>query len=571
MSFNLEIGLILLEELLLIALPGVAAAMFAASRGMRSQPLLLGVALVATGAAAMIVFWGFYLTPEVGKTLTFLIEIGSAAGAVAVWFGGKGREAMRELAVPLGLWILASFFVVYLGFLHGSTPEPIDFASHRFNSGLPTDNILPADFASWFYVHGHHGPPPPFGDWLSSDRPPLQIGYVLAVRPFGWDGSLLHYELMGVALQMLWVPGLWALLRATGLDRRARALAMVAVMVSDIAIIHGFYVWPKLIGAGFTLAAAAMIFAPQWKQWARQPWTGALFAALVALAMLCHGSSIFLVVPVVVFAFIRALPTWRWIGYAVLAAIVFYAPWQAYQHWGDPPGNRLVKWQIGGSEAIDNRGILQTIVDEYRREGLGGDLGNKWQNIQAIVGVGEIRAALNGSDTPEAAGGVRRLVEHIRFVRFFGLLPLIGFLLLGPLAMAFRAAIDRGGTRGPERRFAITGGILTVVACLFWALLMFGNSAAEAVVHQGALAVPVLAFAVCVAAAYAANRWFALGLVAFNAVFVLCLYVPVLKPPEGSAYSAVAILVAALALAGFCWAAWVSPGTTGDGEYTPAP
>ncbi len=91
MSFNLEIGLILLEELLLIALPGVAAAMFAASRGMRSQPLLLGVALVATGAAAMIVFWGFYLTPEVGKTLTFLIEIGSAAGAVAVWFGGKGR------------------------------------------------------------------------------------------------------------------------------------------------------------------------------------------------------------------------------------------------------------------------------------------------------------------------------------------------------------------------------------------------------------------------------------------------------------------------------------------------
>jgi hypothetical protein len=36
-DFNLEIGLILLEELALIALPGVAVAMLAAARGIRSQ------------------------------------------------------------------------------------------------------------------------------------------------------------------------------------------------------------------------------------------------------------------------------------------------------------------------------------------------------------------------------------------------------------------------------------------------------------------------------------------------------------------------------------------------------
>jgi hypothetical protein len=570
-SFNLEIGLLLLEELVLIALPGVAAAMFAASRGMRSQVLLIGIALVATGAAAMVVFWGFYLTPEVGKTLTFLIEFGSAAGAIAVWFGGKGREAMRELAMPLGLWILASFFVVYLGFLHGSTPDTLEIVGRRFAQGLPSDDAIPESFASWFYVHGHHGPPPPFIDWLSSDRPPLQIAYVLAVRPFGWDGNSLHYELLGVALQCLWVPGTWVLLRAAGLGRRVRGLVMVAAMVSDIAILHGFYAWPKLIGAGFTLAAAAMVFAPQWKQWAREPWTGALFAALIALAMLCHGSSIFLVVPVVVFALIRGLPSWRWVGYAVVAAVVIYAPWQAYQHWGDPPGNRLVKWQIGGAAAIDNRGILQTIVDEYRHEGVSGTLHNKRENLQAIVGVNGIKRAISGEDGIEPSAKVRPLLEQVRLVRFYSLLPMLGFLLLGPLMMAFRAAIDRGGTRGPEWRFAIAGGLLALGATLFWVLAMFGNSSAETVIHQGALALPILAICVCAAAAYAANPWFGLGLVAFNAIFVLALYVPVLEPPEDTSYSVVAILVTAIALVGFCWAAWRSPGTTEDDEYTPAP
>jgi hypothetical protein len=570
-SFNLEIGLLLLQELVLIALPAVAAAMFAASRGVRSQVLLIGIALAATGAAAMLVFWGFYATPEVGKTLGFLVEIGSAAAVVALWFGGKGREAMRELAVPLALWALASYFVVYLGFLHGSGGGVLEFTAHRFTQGLPTDNELPNAFAGWFYANGHHGTPPELSTWLASDRPPLQIAYVLMVRPFGWDGGALHYELLGVALQALWVPGAWALLRAARLGRRVRGLAMVAAMVSDIAIVHSFYVWPKLIAAAFTLAAAAMVFAPRWKQWAREPWTGALFAALCALAMLSHGSSVFLLVPVLVFGAWRALPDRRWLGVAIAAAVVLYAPWQAYQHWGDPPGNRLVKWQIAGDAAIDQRGTLTTIVDEYRHEGIGGTLTNKRENLQAIVGVNGVKNAISGADGIEASAKVRPLLEHVRLVRFFSLLPCLGFLLLGPLLMAFRAAIDRGGTRGPEWQFAISGGILAVAATLFWVLVMFGNGNSETVIHQGSLALPILAIAVCAAAAYAAYPWFGIGLVAFNAIFVLALYVPVLNAPEGSSYSVVAALVVAIALVGFCWTAWRAPGQIGDAEYTPAP
>ncbi len=571
MNLNLEIGLILLQELVLIALPAVAAAWFAASLGMRSQVLLIIVGLVASGAAAMLVFWGFYASPEVGKTLAFLIEIGAAAAVVALWFGGKGRAEMRELATPLALWALASFFVVYLGFLHGWGGEAMSLAGGRFSHGLPNDNVLPETFSDWYWVNGHHGTPPEVSTWLASDRPPLQIGYILQVRPFGWDHTSMHYEMLGVALQQLWIFGAWALLRATGLSRRARGLAMIAAGISDIAIVHGFYVWPKLIAAAFVLAAAAMVLSPEWKRWARDPRAAVLFAALFALGMLSHGSSAFLLIPLLVLACFRALPDWRWIGVAVASAFILYAPWQAYQHWADPPGNRLVKWQLGGVAEITDKGVLSTIVDGYREEGLGGTLHNKWENVEAIVGIGEIRAITEEMQGPESSDDLPRTVEDLRWVRFLALLPCIGLLLLGPLAMAVRAVRERAGPRSPEWRFAISGGLLALAAAVFWLLVMFGNSNSVAILHQGSLAVPVLAICACVAAAYAASVRFAIGLVTVNAVFVLALYAPSIKPLEGTSYSAVAAVVAAIAVAGFCWTAWRAPGTIGDGEYTPAP
>jgi hypothetical protein len=279
--------------------------------------------------------------------------------------------------------------------------------------------------------------------------------------------------------------------------------------------------------------------------------------------MLSHGSSAFLIVPLVVFAFCRALPDWRWIGVAVASALLLYVPWTAYQHYVDPPGNRLVKWQLGGNDAINDDGTLSTIVDGYREEGLGGAISNKWTNLGAIVGVGEVRAVFDHRSPRESSGRLAHTIEDLRWVRFYGFLPFLGFLLLGPLAMAIRAVVDRGGGRGPNWRFALRAGGLAVAGTAFWALAMFGNPISEAVLHQGCLAVPLLAVCACVAAAYAANARFALVLVAFNSLFVLMLYSPVLVPAEGTSYSFFAGCAAALALAAFVWLAWRPPWATG--------
>ncbi|MGA8746789.1 MAG: hypothetical protein WB507_13145 [Solirubrobacterales bacterium] len=571
MDFNLEIGLILLEELALIALPAIAAALFGAARGIRSPVLLVGLALTASGTAAMLVFWGFYAEPLIGKTLAYLVVFGAAAAIVSLWFEGRGRTALRELATPFSLWVLASFFVVFLGFLHGSSLEVLELASHRFSHMLPTDSEIPRFFAEWFYQHGHAGPPPQFpGDWLASDRPPLQIAYTLALRPFGWDGRSLHYQLLAVALQQLWVPAVWALLRAARMSRRGAGLVLVAAMVSDIAIIHGFFVWPKLIAAAFLLAAAAIVFSPEWRRWTRDPRVGALFAALCALAMLCHGSSVFLLIPLLIFAALRALPDWRWIALALAAALLLLAPWSAYQRFADPPGNRLIKWQLGGSLEIDKRGSLQTILDGYRKEGLSGSLENKWHNLTTMVGAGEVSGGISNAAEEIGEGHLGEALETLRIMRFYALLPCLGFLLLGLLAMALRSLLDRGGERGPEWAFALTGAGLCLAVCLFWALVMFGNPISETVIHQGTLAVPLLAICVCVAGAYASLPCFATILVAANGLFVLALYTPVVTPPPGTSYSAVAATLAALALAGFCWISLRTPWVTAEGEYTAA-
>jgi hypothetical protein len=546
MPANLELLLLLAEHLLLTGLPAAAAALWAARRGVRSVPLLLAIALAASGGVAILSFWLFYADPLVGKTGSYFFAFGSALVIGWCLREGVDRALLFALATPFALWSFASGFVLFLGYLHGGSGLGDVTAVTRFSHELPTDNDIPRFFADYFYLHGHHGTPPPFGDWLSSDRPPLQVGYVLSQRPFGWDAGL-HYEVLGVVVQQLWILGMWALLLAADLRPRTRGLVALAAIVSDVAIVHAFFVWPKLIAAAFLLAALALLFCDEWPRLRREPLAGALFAGLIGLAMLAHGSSAFFALPLVAVA-LWGRPSWSWIGTAIAVGVVLLGSWSAYQRYADPPGDRLVKWQLGGSLEVDNRSALATIVDSYREEGVGGTLHNKWTNVTTLVEQGEVERSVSEADDFVTEGHFGKAIMALRLVRFFGLLPLLGFLLLGPLAMLI--ARLRGRPGGPDWRFGVLGLGFAALACLVWVLLMFGGPNASTIVHQGSLAVPLLAICACVAGACAVDFRFGAALTAVNVVFVLLLYVPALTPPAGSAYSPVAALLAAAALLG---------------------
>lgn len=549
MSADAELLWMLVQHLALTALPAALGVFIALRRGLCSVPLLLGVALAASGATAMLAFWAYYADPVIGQATAFLIVLGSVQGIVLSRPDRLDRDVLRELAPAAALWALGSAFVLYLGFLHGGTDQPLAMATTRFSHPLPTDNDIPRFFADWYFDHGHGGAPPPFADWLSSDRPPLQVGYVLAQRPFGWDDAGLHYQVLGVVVQQLWIVGMWALLCATRIRPLARGLAIFAAMVSDIAILHGFFVWPKLIAAAFLLGALAMVLSEDWPRLRRSPHAAVLFASLCALAMLAHGASAFGIVPLLIIGALRGLPGLRWLGIAALVGIALLGPWSAYQRFADPPGDRLLKWQLGGSLAIDDRGALETIVDGYRETGLGGALENKWSNVSRIVGQEEAEGAAREAVNEVGDGHFGRAVIALRSPRFFSLLPLLGILLIAPIVMLIARA--RGRPDGPEWRFALASFAFCGLACAIWALLMFGGPDSSTTIHVGSMVVPLLAVCGCVAGAYAVSPRFAIALVGLNALLVFGLYAPALSPLSGTSYSAFAALLAAASLAGF--------------------
>jgi hypothetical protein len=556
-------------QLALTAMPGIASTLLAARLGVRDVPALLGIGLVGSGATALLAFWVYLEASPLGGYCAYAIFFGAIA--LAVWCRptvARERDLLKQLSIPLALWALGAFFVVFFGFLHGGTEVALQTGASRFSSQptqLASDNFIPSFFSDWIFS-GHPGSAPIFEPgWHFSDRPPLQIAYVLAQRVFGWDTTTLHYQLLGVILQQLWIVGLWAVLTAARVAPRTRSLTVVAALLSDVTILNGFFVWPKLLAASFVLAALALVVAPGKSPLRARPWTTVLVGALAALAYLAHGSALFGLIPLVVIAIYRGLPSWRWVAAGVAAALVLVLPWTAYQHYGGPPGNRVVKWALTGVTKIDDRGVGGEIIHAYSQAGLGGALDNKLENFLTMAGGGpntEVGSKIEWihfssafTDTTNAIedigeGRFGAAVSEVRESRFSHLLWSLGILILGlPLIVVGRL---RGVRReGNDWRFARLCLFVSGFGVLVWGLLMFGNPQSRAIVIQGSLAIPLLAIAGIVAGLRATYPRWAPWFVGVNAVTVVALYAPVLSPAPGTSYSAFAAVATAVSLAGF--------------------
>jgi MFS family permease len=446
--------------------------------------------------------------------------------------------------------MLGSAFLVFLGFLHGDIHQAMPTSSTRFSGPLPSDNYMPYFWGNWFYEHAHSGTPPEFtGNWLASDRPPLQMGYLLTQQPFHLYEGELNYEVLGVCLQQLWIVGLWALLAALRVGRVTKALVMVTLLVSDLTIVNGFYVWPKLLPAAMLLGAAALLITPLWGELRGKLWAGALIAALCGLAMMGHGSSVYGIIALGLIAAFRGLPSWRWLGVAVLTLIVVMAPWSAYQKWGDPPGNRLTKWYLGGDTEPDKKSVSEAIIDGYGEAKLSTILHKKGQNFVAISGGKSFATFFRESREAVERGDFELAVRPLRESFFFYMLPSLGLLLLGPVAMAI--SWRRRRRRPVEWKAAATVLGTFLLGLLVWSLLQWGGWTATTVIHQGSYLLPALGLVGCTLGLRAVWPRFAIGWLALNAIVMLVIYVPNFEPAEGSTFSLGNTILAAVAFACF--------------------
>lgn len=182
------------------------------------------------------------------------------------------------------------------------------------------------------------------GDWLSSDRPPLQSGlYLLLFHSWLPHVSVIYQGLSTWAQALIVVP----LLVLTGnLRRLQQAAILFALAPSPLVLLSGLFVWPKLFTATFCAIFRIGLFGPG--SIARPArWSMAGLAA--ALAMLSHGGALFaLVGSTAAFLLLKrgqALPVLVRTGALAVAA---YLLWVAYQRLIDPPGDRLLKRHFAG-------------------------------------------------------------------------------------------------------------------------------------------------------------------------------------------------------------------------------
>ena len=510
-------------------------------------PLLAGAAVASLGYAA---FWIYFAHPLAGRIFTWGTLLVSCGFAIS---GRRQSEpADRTLRHPLFLAALIALFYLALLLLY----EPTRFsytAANRFEAGLPSDNEIPRAFADRLWRG--QSPRELWGDWQSSDRPPLQAGWQLLTWPvlhaLGFDLDV-SANTAGVCFQLLWVFAVWALVRHLGASARQALGIVAAIAFSGVLLEYSVFVWPKLAAAALVVAAYLL-----WRdeRSGRPQLRFAIGGWCAALGWLAHGGVAFSLLGLapLVLVWRSRVRSLHWLcALAAFGAVA--APWTAYQKFYDPPGNRLLKWHLGGEMGIDRRGALEAIADGYRKAGLATTLRNKWSNVRFQFegrwpGLRDFDLSLKSTRLREG--------ETVYTVRSWGAWILA---LLAPLLWLVRA---RPAPPAETRRALLElcwwflGG-----ACVWLALLFMPNTAT---IHQGTLVTQLLGPALLAVGAFQLNRWYFAALATFQAAWFALAWTPPSPLVEGRLLPAPALLavICGMVLLALVWlGAWAekSPG-----------
>jgi hypothetical protein len=480
-SAALAVSALYIGAAVIAVTPGVALLSVLARRRALSPAIALGLLLAGSGGAAMAAFWAWYASPGFGRL--FDVALGGASVLVIAVFGRRGDLRDVGLSVPMLLGLAVGLAFTGLTFIQG------DGIAHNVLSAVGRtywqtgDNQLPLILAKKVAAHAKLSGYLVDG-WLASDRPPLQSGYALAQWPL-WStaGRPAGYQLMSTGLSASWLPALWVVLRSRGFGQWRVLVVLLATTLTGFVLVSDVYVWPKMLAGTFALGSLAIVLSLDGTD--RRPLGWILAVTLAALSMLAHGGTIFALIALIPFALRRRtrIPL-RALAASAVPAAACYVPWMLFQRFVDPPGNRLLKWQIAGVIRPDSRGFGKTLVMQYRALSLHHLLSNKWANVEALVASPFVWRTL----APERAWrtgflGLARLAE------LNDLLPAAGLLLLGVVALAFgfsRRAL------APAAPLAAVCGIAIAV----WVILLWGNGITT-INHQGAYAVIVLFIALC--------------------------------------------------------------------------
>jgi hypothetical protein len=441
--------------------PGLYAALWLLKRKRVDALYVVPVAAICSCFIGYVAFWIYLTNHSLGVAYSYAILLLSCALLIRLIFNQRQRRTLQlfEIGIPLALWCLTAFFLTSLTFACRVTPVVSQSDQICYTHNTTFDNVLPQLFANNIY---NGRPKLLMGDWQGSDRPPLQSGVILLESPLteSSNSSVMGYQLLAIFLQALWVPAIWVLAKRLGFSSKQSGIVLLLCLTSGFFVFNSIFVWPKLLaGALATIALCLLVL----EKASVIRWC--LAGAALGLSLLAHGGVIFALPPLLVLLVSKYYyPGTKILLSATAIALLLYVPWMSYQHFYDPPGNRLMKWSLAGDARVDDLSFGTDLKDGYSKAGLKGVVANKKSNLSTLA---------YSSDSKNTVYGQGNLGE-IRDIELRFMLPALGLLNLGWIALCipgFRKRIGKSKVNVTHLK-VILG--IAITSLILWALIMFG-------------------------------------------------------------------------------------------------
>lgn len=426
----------------------------------------IAILLLIVGILGYFSFFLYLLSPGVGAFFSGLMAVVCVLLMVFVV-----RNMFLELGVALRVIspvFVLTLLVVFIGYYPFSSvgDDVWKIAANRWLN-LPIDNWIPKIFADQIWNGTIQRPM--IGDWLSSDRPPLQTGVLLVFYPL-MVGNAVLYQTVGTMLQLLVIPATWSLLCMAGCSN-GRPYIILAVCASSLVVVHSLFIWPKLISSAYVV----LCFIYVWREGSCNiRWF--VVGASAALAMLSHGGaffalggifSVWFVFNIIGLSFKKiVLNGGAWAG-------TFFAlmlPWVIYGKYVDPEFGRLIKWHLAGVVEPSQISVVTALVDSYAKVSFSEWLYGRLENFYAIT-AGNVAVDFFDFRLPEFFLNVRMKSFYYMFYSMW---------FFSPVLACFLWAI--GGFPSFHRNVWMVF-LSSVSGCVVWIVLMF--SPGSTVIHQG--------------------------------------------------------------------------------------
>lgn len=405
---------------------------------------------MAIGAAGYISFVGWFIGPHVGLAVSAIVVVGS----LCLWAIRGMSSGIDKTA--WGLTAVIAIFYMALATDHGILPQPFDMIADRY--WQVTDNQLPWLFMQKM-IHGREGwDGVIFGDWHSSDRPPLETGLMLLLAPFAEDSwQPMCAQGIGLAANTLWVAALVAFLEGIGAPRRNAVFVTICVALTGPMFVNSVYVWPKLLAAVFSLLAVLTLVGVR----PVTPKSASIATILFVFAMLSHGAIAFGLIGLLPLILRRDLFQPKVLIWAIVCASAVYSPWMAYQKLFDPPGDRLLKWHLADQVDITETPLLTLLHVTYDAP-FSEILRWKIENVRMQFGVSKYS---NVRDAWAIRGWAKSKAGHERQRQLAFVARSPGVALLGLLVLLWR-----------RTRWAAALAAVCVATSIAFALIENGRS-----------------------------------------------------------------------------------------------